>query len=396
MRILFLTSLCSTPLLPRQGPGNARILRALQNLADCRAIIPVDSSSSWRASFLALPNRVRDIPLVERDASGAPIIHPRTLHIPGVARFLNAAFFGLSVAPSFHAQVKSFRPHVILAPWVYPDGTAAVALGKVWRIPVVMRAMGTDINEAARKLGRRAQVRWALQQAGGIVAVSQALAQAMAELGGAPERISVIPTGVDHAIFHPRDREKARHELSFPQAPVVVVSARLSPEKGLMDLLAAMELASKDVPFHLVLVGDGEQRRALEDEAKRRGLGERVRFDGFQVESRMPLYYSAADLVCLPSHREGWPDSLMESFACGCPVVATAVGGVPDMVALSGAGLLVPPGRPAELGLAIKQGLQRPWKRDEIARAVSPFTIEDTARRYLEVCERAVEVARGR
>jgi glycosyltransferase involved in cell wall biosynthesis len=110
----------------------------------------------------------------------------------------------------------------------------------------------------------------------------------------------------------------------------------------------------------------------------------------------MPLYYSAADLSCLPSHREGWPDAIMESLACGCPVVATNVGGVPEMLSLTSGGSLVPPASPDELALALRQALHRPWNREEIARAMSPYTIEDTARRYLQVCEQAVAQARPR
>lgn len=392
MRILFLTTQCSTPLMPGQGPGNARILRALRKFAECRAVIPVDTSCRL-VPMSPARRQASEVPLVEREPSGSLILHPRSYHIPGVARSLNAVIFALSLAPTVYAQVKSFRPDVILSPWAYPDGTAAVALGKLWRLPVVVRAMGSDINYHAHQLGRRTQVRWALNQAGGVVAVSKALARVMADLGVKHDRLSVIPTGVDRTIFYPRDREQARQTLGFPQTPVVVVAARLVPEKGLMDLLQAMKRVSKDFPFRLVLVGEGEQRRALEDEAKRLGIGDRVRFDGFQMESRMPLYYSAADLVCLPSHREGWPDSLMESFSCGCPVVATTVGGVPDMIALSGAGLLVPPGNPGELAMALKQGLQRPWDRHEIARVMSPYTIEDTAAQYLGVCQRAIESA---
>jgi glycosyltransferase involved in cell wall biosynthesis len=256
--------------------------------------------------------------------------------------------------------------------------------------------MGTDINEAARMPGRRSQVRWALNHAGGIVSVSRALGQAMTNLGVAPERISVIPTGVDHQIFRPRDRVESRRLLGLPEGPMVLVASRLSAEKGLLDLLHATESVVKEAPFLLVLVGEGAQRQRLEDEVKQRGLAAHVRFEGFQDESRMPLYYSAADLTCLPSHREGWPDAIMESLACGCPVVATNVGGVPDMLALANGGSLVPPASPGELALALKQALQRPWKREEIARAMSSFTIEDTARQYLQVCERAVEQRRSR
>jgi len=389
MRILFLSSLCATPLLPDLSPGNARILRALRAIADCRVIIPVPLFPA--ALTRLLRRQPREIPAVETEPDGSLILHPRTFHIPGVARFLNAAFYALSVGPMVRAEVARFRPDVILAPWAYPDGTAAVALGKILGVPVVVRAMGSDINQVARMPGRRPQIRWALRHAARVIAVSRAMGQVIAALGVPEQSIAVIPTGVEPAIFHPRDRALARSTLDLAPGPLVVVVARLSPEKGLVHLLAAMSLAGERCPFRLLIVGDGAQRRELEQEAERRGLRERIRFDGFQPEARLPLYYSAADLVCLPSLAEGWPDVLMESFACGCPVVASAVGGVPDIVALTGAGLTVPPASPDALAHALETALARGWDRQAIAEAMSSHTIAGTARRYLEVCQDAAQ-----
>ena len=353
MKILFLSSLCSTPLLPNLSPGNARILRALRAIADCRVIIPVPFFQAGRDRLGQGP--ASEIPAVETEPDGSLVSHPHTFHIPGVARFLNAAFYALSLAPMVRAEVARFRPDVILAPWAYPDGTAAVALGQLTRVPVVVRTMGGDINEAAQQPGRRAQVRWALRHAGRVVAVSRALANAIVALGVPEEKIAVVPTGVEPAIFHPRDRALARTTLELSPGPLVLVASRLSPEKGLLHLLAAMSSAGQGSRFHLVIVGDGAQRRELEQEVRRRGLRDRVRFDGFQPEARMPLYYSAADLFCLPSLAEGWPDVLMESFACGCPVVASAVGGVPDIMLLTGAGLTVPPANPDALARSLQE-----------------------------------------
>jgi glycosyltransferase involved in cell wall biosynthesis len=224
-----------------------------------------------------------------------------------------------------------------------------------------------------------------------VVAVSRALGQAIAALGVPDERIAVVPTGIEPAIFYPRDRAEARATLGLAPGPVVLVAARLSPEKGLMHLLGAMSLAGEGCGFALVVVGDGAQRRELEQEVRRRGLRDRVRFDGFQPEARMPLYYSAADLLCLPSLAEGWPDAIMESFACGCPVVASAVGGVPEIMALTGAGLTVPPARPDALARALEECLARDWDRLAIAGAMRPHSIAATARRYLGVCQDAIQ-----
>jgi len=104
----------------------------------------------------------------------------------------------------------------------------------------------------------------------------------------------------------------------------------------------------------------------------------------------MRIYFGAADLVCVPSLEEGWPDVLMESFACGCPVVVSRVGGMPDIVALTGAGILTEPGKPERLAEALTEGLARSWSRDETARIMERHTLAQTAERYLGACTEAV------
>ena len=387
MRILFLSSLCSTPLLPHRSPGNARILRALRTLAECRTIVPLPWQPGWLGRWAPHWHTLNAVPAVERDQDGALVLHPRTLHVPRMGRFLYGALYAASVARVVREEVMRFRPDVILSACAYPDGTAAVALGRSLGVPVVVRTMGTDINQVARRIGRRCQIRWALRHAGRVVAVSRALSERICALGVAPDRVSIIPTGVDRSVFHPLDRADARGVLGLAPGPLVLVPARLSPEKGLIHLMEAMTLLRASCAFTLLLVGDGSQRRVLEDEAHRRGLA--VRVEGFQPEARMPHYYAAADQVCLPSLEEGWPDVLMESFACGCPVVASRVGGVPDILALTGAGRLVPPGQAAPLAQALREALAQDWNRERIAQAMHGHGIEETARHYLDACAAA-------
>lgn len=389
MRILFLSSLCSTPLLPHRSPGNARILRALRGVADCRTIIPLPWRPNWLARLTPQWRATSSIPAMERDADGALVLHPRTLYVPRVGRTLYGALYAASLARVVRKEVARFQPDVILSAWAYPDGTAAVALGRALGVPVVVRTMGSDINHVAQRPGRRFQIRWALRRAGRVVAVSRALADRIGDLGVPRERIAIIPTGVDRSVFHPVDRRHARQALGLSDGPVVLVPARLSPEKGLVHLMEAMSLSRQRCPATLLLVGDGSQRRLLENEAAQRRLN--VRFEGFQAEARMPLYYAAADVVCLPSLEEGWPDVLMESFACGCPVVATHVGGVPDILALTGAGRLVPPAQAAPLANALCETLGRDWDRGRIAQAMEDHSIEQTARHYLDACAAARE-----
>jgi teichuronic acid biosynthesis glycosyltransferase TuaC len=390
VKVLFVSSLCSTPLLPDRSPGNARVLRALRRLVPCRMIVPVRYYPSFAGRLRPALRPLIEVPRVERDGEGTEILHPRVVHVPAVGRSLYGGLYAASLYATLRAEVQRFGPDVLLSAFAYPDGAAMVALGAMLGLPVVIRAMGGDIHEAPKGRLRRAQIAWALARAR-TIAVSPAMGREIEALGAPAAQVSVIPTGVDTDVFHPVERTAARAELGLPaDGPVLVAPARLSWEKGLAHLLDALPRVRAAAPPWLLLVGEGAERGALEAQAARLGIAARVRFEGWQPEARMRLYYGAADLACLPSLNEGWPDALMESFACGCPVVASRVGGVPDIVALTGAGILVEPGDPEALAAALGDGLGRSWPRAETARIMLGHTLARTAERYLAVCEAAV------
>jgi glycosyltransferase involved in cell wall biosynthesis len=203
-------------------------------------------------------------------------------------------------------------------------------------------------------------------------------------MGVAGERIALIPTGVDIRVFRPYNRKECRQMLGLSSAPIILVPSRLSPEKGVDVFIAA--LARIDQRVTAVVAGDGPEEARLRNRAIQAGVLGRLRFLGFQDASSMARLYSAADLACLPSLREGWPNALMESFACGCPVVASAVGGIPDIVALTGSGLLVAAADSEGLAAALETALRRHWNRDATARRMHAHSLEVTARRYLQTC----------
>jgi teichuronic acid biosynthesis glycosyltransferase TuaC len=390
VKILFVSSLCSTPLLPNRSPGNARILRALRRLVPCRMIVPVRYYPAAAARLRPALRPLIEVPRIERDGEGTEVLHPRIVHIPAVGRSLYGGLYAASLYATVRAEVARFAPDVLLSAFAYPDGTAMVALGAMLGLPVVIRAMGGDIHEAPKGRFRRPQISWALKRAR-TIAVSPAMGREIEELGAPAGQVVVIPTGVDTDVFHPIDRAAARAELGLPaDGPILVAAARLSSEKGINHLLDALPKVTAAAPPRLLLVGDGAERAALGAQAARLGIADRVRFEGWQPEGRMRLYYGAADLACLPSLNEGWPDALMESAACGCPVVASRVGGVPDIVALTGAGILVQPGDADALAGGISEGLGRAWSRDETARIMQGHTLARTAERYLATCEDAV------
>jgi glycosyltransferase involved in cell wall biosynthesis len=387
MRALFLSTLYSSPTQPGKSPGNTRILHAMRRYADIEVVAPLPFYPEPAARRYPSLHAVTKVPLHEYDEDGSTVHHPRTLHVPRFARALYATLFGASLIGPVANLHRKRRFDALLSAWAYPDGTAAVAIGRALSIPTVVRVMGSDINDYAQKPYRRPQIAWAMRSAARVIAVSNHLKGEVEKLGARPDRVLWIPTGVDATRFFPIDRTVARREIGAVEgAPLIVVPGRLAPEKGVAFFLEAL---ARVPTARAVLVGDGLDRTRLEVLASSLGIASRVVFAGFQREAQMRLYYSAADLVCLPSLEEGWPDVLMESFACGCPAVASDVGGVSEILALTGGGILVKPGDPNDLARRLGEGLSRRWDRAGIACAMKEHTIDRTAREYVAALESA-------
>ena len=189
-----------------------------------------------------------------------------------------------------------------------------------------------------------------------VVAVSRSLVESAVALGVDRARIDLVMNGVDTSLFHPRDRAEARAALGHAgdSRRWIVCVSRLREDKGTLDSVAAFTaLAGERDDLVLALVGDGEARGAVETAL--RPFGDRVILSGARPLAEVPLWMGAADVVTLPSHHEGTPNVLLEALACGRRVVATAVGGIPDVVNDAALGTLVPAGDPAALAAALRE-----------------------------------------
>jgi glycosyltransferase involved in cell wall biosynthesis len=198
-------------------------------------------------------------------------------------------------------------------------------------------------------------------------------------LGAAPERIDVVPNGVDRQEFKPRDRGEARAHLGLPESgKMVLFVGHLTEPKGAGDLIRAFALAGEALrDTRLVMVGDGEGSAACRVLAA--GLGERVSFVGAEPHERIPLWLAACDALALPSWNEGMPNVVLEALACGRAVVASNVGGIPDV--LDGyPHALVPPREPAALALALERVLRSDYEPSAVAERLARPDWEGSAR----------------
>ena len=240
---------------------------------------------------------------------------------------------------------------------------------------------------AERLLARRTDV---------LVAVSELQrGELLADRIAAPSRICTVPLGVDLEPFLNRQRGDAgfREELGFGASTRLVgIVARLVPIKGVDVFLSAAGQVADALPdVRFVVIGDGELRAELESAARETILGNRVRFTGFRDD--MARIYGSLDLSVLSSHHEGLPVALLESVACGCYVVATRVGGVPDLLRSERIGLMVAPGDARALAAGIQQVLRerRRISVDERRRVVESYGMERLAEDFSHLYRKLFE-----
>jgi glycosyltransferase involved in cell wall biosynthesis len=295
--------------------------------------------------------------------------------------------------------VRRIKPDVICTHG-YKPAILATLLKSQWGIPLVMYARG-HTGENAKVGFFEVFERWSMRRADRIVAVSRGYAEILQSKGIPARQISVVPNAVDLSRFqgNGRDPLQKRRELGFaPDEFLIATVGRLSPEKAQGDLITAFGQVMPAFPkARLLIVGDGPLRPVLEEKARLLPAG-RVRFLGFRrdVHEIMPMI----DLFALSSLTEGLPNVILEAFSCGKPVVASAVGGVPELVEHGVSGLLVPPGQPEELAQAIARCLLAPEAAAAMGiagfnRVQSQFSFEQQTERLEHIYESLLQECRA-
>jgi len=283
---------------------------------------------------------------------GIDVQHPRYFLPPKVGMSIAPFTLAMGAMPAVQRLLnEGYDFDVIDAHYYYPDGVAAALLASHFKKPFTVTARGSDINLIAAHSIPRRLMRWASSRASASIAVSQALTQAMAQIGMAMDKLVMLPNGVDLQRFHLQSQASARATLGWPAGPTLISVGNLVGNKGhhiVVDALARLP------GFQLVIAGEGPQRQALENLAIQLNVSSRLQFLGRVEHDQLARCYSAADILVLASNREGWPNVLLESMACGTPVVATSVGGIPEIVTSASAGRLMPGRTAADVAEAVE------------------------------------------
>lgn len=279
-----------------------------------------------------------------------------------------------TMAAWFEALVARHQqaPFALLHGYFLPRaGFLATYAGHYLGVPSVASARGNDLDRALFDPAKAAPILHALHHASALTANARSL-QRKAEALAPGRRVTLIPNGVDGALFSPGPPDPAlAAQLGLDDSPVLAFVGEARAKKGLAPLLLAFRTLAQRRPLTLLLVGGvrkGEDRDLVRlFQAQNPTL--RLSVLPAQPLMTMPAYYRLLDLLVLPSFHDGLPNALLEGMACGCAIVATPVGGIPDALRDGEQGCLVPPGDVAALVSAIEALLDDPERRAQLGQA---------------------------
>lgn len=377
-RVVVVTHSFPTPAQPYRGKSNLEMLRCLNELVDVQVVCPFSRYPTW------LQPKWHKPPDPEFAPDG---VHASYLEYPAVP-LLTRAFNGISCARYAEPLVRDLQPDVILNYWIYPVGFAAVRLGRRLNVPVVVGSIGSDLHRIPDPVSRFLSG-WTVRNADYVITKSESLRQHAIRLGAQPGHVRAIHNGCDSEIFTIRSVSDARAALSVAQdARLILYIGRLDVRKGVSELAEAfIRLAVEDPRLRLVYVGNGPDDTMIRKIAQSHPAGDRITIVGRLDPPAIAQWLAACNVLALPSYNEGCPNVILEALSCGRPVVASNVGGIPEIMNPQ-CGRLVPPRDVPGLAGALRETIDRTWDERSLARQFRR-DFKTMAKEVLEVCEAA-------
>ncbi|UZK65942.1 glycosyltransferase [Sphingomonas sp. M1-B02] len=369
LRVLILSTLFPDETRPNFGIFVERQTLALAALPDVEVRVVAPLGIPPRPfSRLARFRRLAALPRQE-GWKGLDVHRPIFRNLPLTKGRFHAGAMVAALAPLLERIRADFPFDLIAAEYFFPDGVAAVELGRRLGVPVSIKARGSDIHRWGRTRPVGAQIRKAGQAADGMLAVSEAMRRDMIALGMPGDRIECVVSGVDFERFTLRDRAQAKTELGV-EGPLILSVGALIPLKGheiVIEAVAAMP------GVRLWIAGQGPHRHALERCIARSNAGDRVRLLGSIPHAELPILLAAADAMALASEREGLANAWLEALASGTPIVIPDVGGARQVVRSDVAGRIVAR-TPQAFAEALRTLIDAAPPPAQVRATVEPFT----------------------
>jgi glycosyltransferase involved in cell wall biosynthesis len=374
---------------PTQGIFVQRRLAAIAKLTAVEVVAP----QLWFPGYSGPPS-----PRGLSPDEAPPTRRPRMFYIPGLLKTFDSSFYARALEACLSADLRAKRVSLIDAHFEYPDSVGAWQVARRHGIPFVCTLRGKLVSQSRYWLRRR-QIRKMLVDADAIISVSKSLADLAETVAGQKLDINIIPNGIDTSIYNHRgDCAAARKELGWSdQAKYIVSVGHLQELKGFHRLIAALpEVRRRTGDVRLILAGGsaGEPvyERYLQHRINEMNLREYVELPGRKTPPEIATLLNAADLFALASTSEGWCNAIAESLACGCPVVATDVGGNREIMNDWGLGRLAPPDDQSALINHVCACLAENWDRTKIAEYGGRRSWQQVARECVDVFRRITKI----
>lgn len=333
---------------------------------------PFPNIKKWRS--------LRRMPSTET-YDGLIVHRPRYLLPPKVGGYFHPSLMYPSLLKAVRRIRKEFAFEVVDSHFVYPAGVAATRVARRLGVPVSLTGRGEDMMRFPSMPLKGPRIRWALAHANRCVGVSKQISDEMVKHGADPSNVCTISNGVDTERFYPKPSKECQRLLGLPENKkfLITVGDRLEL-KGFHIIIEALPLILKTHPDLTYICVGGAGRHGqdftpqIRSQIDRLGLNDRVVLVGAKSHDELVDWYNAADLYVLASSREGSPNVLMESLACGVPAVATRVGSAPDELEQSGFGFIMDERTPEAAAEAVIAALKHSWDRVAIRRAIEKRT----------------------
>lgn len=353
-KLLLFTSIYPLPWLPNKATFNFQQYSHLTDQHDVEFLVPVPWLD-WLKHLFRL--------MGQHDYKH--VCYFPFFYIPGIFRGLNSFFLVLSIIISVIPLFKLLRAKVVLASWAFPDGLACAWLKNICRYRLYIQCLGSDVNVHSENKFRRGLLKSAFKISDGVITVSKALQKKVIEISPT-SNVKTIYNGVNFERFTPRDEK-------FEETSIIFIG-NLIKTKGVYELMSAAEqllTSGKKYKFHII--GNGPERGPLEAIVKEQNLGSSITIHGTVNHSEVVNFLQSSHLLLLPSYQEGVPNVIMESLACGVPVVATKVGGIPEVVDERN-GILINSYHSRDIVKGIQLCLSKEWRGMAIRATIKEYT----------------------
>jgi glycosyltransferase involved in cell wall biosynthesis len=359
--LLVITNLYPVPWGPNRASFNKQQFDILSTNVSVKIIVLLP----WK-EWLSHRNECQALP----DIKYCPYFY-----IPKLFRSM-VPFFQCFSLLFFLPWIKKQRFFGVLASWGFPDAVAVSMLNKFLQLPFFVKVHGTDVNENSQFPARSRLMKKWLNKSKTIFCASQALADVLSSQGIDKKRLFVNYNGVNPDVFYPIKEKPHRQHFVFVGSLIIT--------KGCNELLAAFIQAKQEHPqMTLDIIGEGPMKNILAEKINQHGLADSIRLRGSIPLPQVAEYIRRANVLVLPSYREGVPNVLLESFASGTPVISTRVGGIPEVVN-DKVGLLVDEKNEVQLAEAMKKAIKVEWSTEEIIQHASQFDWQNNVHRVLK------------